>query len=316
MNNEMNTLVVIDDTGSPSCNVASRFLHEKRKTYVAMILNPQERKYAQEQLEDCLDFLKKEMGKTEFHFADIYNRRGEWKYIDRKIVLAIFSAFAEIFHNFRPPIIVQTCDPNFFRDNGIVIKGKIRIDGLDLHKYDDFALFFLLMRCRWFLSRGKYPFPVDFVIDEGRYRNGHVQKSSLLRGIASNDQFIFKSSKNFIMLQLVDFVAFCLNRMQHLMVKGRKRTEFDKEFLKIMSYAHLNFMNIEKLKFDESELEKIDKKWYDDFQFQIRIKDGSWMRKQMLENIEKLDLLKFLPDKSIIVVLRARRNQHNKRRKS
>lgn len=296
----MNTLVAIDDTGSPGCKITSRFLHEKRKSYVAMILNPQERKYAQEQFEGCLDFLKNELGKTEFHFADIYNRRGEWKDVNEKTVLAIFSAFAEIFRNFRCPFIVQTCDPNFFRNNGIIIKGKIRIDGLDLYKYEDFALFFLLMRCKWFLLERDYRLPADFVIDEGRYKNGHNQKSILLKGIASNDQFVFRSSQDFILLQLADFAAFCLNRMQHLLVKGRKRTKFDEEFLKIISHANLNFVNIEKVEFDESGIKKINGEWYDYFQYQVRVRNGSWERKQMLEEMEKLGLLDSLPaDKSI-----------------
>ena len=300
----MNTLVAIDDTGSPGCKITSRFLHPKRKSYVAMILTPKEREYAQKQFEGCFDFLKNEIGKSEFHFADIYNRRGEWKDADERVVLAIFSTFAEIFHNFRCPFIVQTCDPNFFRNNGIIIKGKVRIDGLDLHKYEDFALFFLLMRCKWFLLEKKYPLPADFVIDEGRYKKGHKQESKLLKGVASNNQFVFKSSKDFILLQLVDFAAFCLNRMQLLLVKGKERTNVDEEFLKIISYANLNFVNLKKIGFDMNEIKKIDREWYDYFQYQVRVRDGSWERKQILEEMERLGLLNLLPaDKSIIILV-------------
>ena len=291
---KMNTLVVIDDTGSPDSQVSSRFLQERRKTYVAMILDPQERQYAQKQLRGCLNSLKKNLGKNEFHFSDIYNRRGEWADIDGETVLAIFHVFAEIFRNFRCPFIVQTCDPDFFRNNGIILKGKIKVDGLELYKYEDFALFLLLMRCKWFLLEEGYPLPVDFVIDEGRYKNGHPQKSFLLKDVASSNQFVFKSSKDFILLQLVDFAAFSLNRMQHLLVKGKERSKFDEQVLRIISYANLNFVNIPNIEVNIKGLKKLDKDWYDYFQYQVRVKDNSWNRKQMIEEFEKMGMLNFL----------------------
>lgn len=281
----MHPVVVIDDTGSPGSNAESKYLKDDRKTHVALLLTASERRYVEEQMATCLELLKKSVGQSEFHFAEIYSGNGKWRNVDENVRISIFIAFCEIFSQHSYPFIVQTCDSNFLHSNGMLIKGDVKIDGLRMTNNSELSLLFLLIRCMSYIESNKssYGSAVDFIIDEGIYPNGYKQKSELLKDIATNNYIVFCSSSECLLLQLADFGAFCLNRMQLLAIK-KKRSDFDNYMLQVISRANLNFINIPRTVLDISEL---DQDFYDYFQFQQRIIDGSLKRKQALDKFKK-----------------------------
>lgn len=71
--------VFIDDTGSPGLQDTPTNLHPKRKSWVAVIVPRPAVAETWDQLPNAVDELKSLTGATEFHFADIYAGRREFK---------------------------------------------------------------------------------------------------------------------------------------------------------------------------------------------------------------------------------------------
>lgn len=251
----MNIGIFIDDTGSPGLKVNSRYLTTDRKTWVAVILTELERIEAKEQLTECIKYIKDEFNADEFHFKDIYNGANQFKNIDLEIRLEIFKAFAEIFKTYKWPMIVQTFNNHNMYENKLIyenitkINEAVKIDNFNLKDNGDLALFYLLFKCKKYIEKNKneYSLPVDFIIDEGRQKANTYQTTTLLEGIANNNKLYYAKSSEEILIQLADFAAFCLNRVQ-LIMANEKRNSLDNTFVKICEYADFNFINIPKEK--------------------------------------------------------------------
>lgn len=283
----MNSLVAIDDTGSPGSNIESIYLRDSRKTHVALLLTAAERTYVEDQMVNILAVIKEHFGPRELHFVDIYNGNNEWQTVERQMRISIFHIFFQVVKQHKFQFIVQTCDPDFLINNGIPIdKVNHEVDGLRLTNHHELSLFFLLVRCKSYIEKksGNFGRPVDFAIDQGIRSTGYKQKSTILQGLATNDEFVFHDSKDFLPLQLADFGAFCLNRSQLLAVKGDQRTDFDNYMLELISDSKIDFVNIKKTRVNISEL---DKDYYDYFLYQQCSIDGSHQRKRLLERIMK-----------------------------
>jgi hypothetical protein len=280
------SIIAIDDTGSPGKSTRSRFLHPDRKTFVAMLFTPAQREAAEAELPECLEYVREFCPIQEFHFVELYNRTGNFRGLTDAHAKAILFAFCEIFSTYRPPVLVQTCDPDFFRKNGMSIRGAPKLDGLRVADHKQFALLFLLMRCKWYLEKHpvEFPRPIDVVIDEGVYKAGHRQPTHVLKDIASDGVLTFTNSKTAPVLQLADFAAFALNRMQLLSVKGKDRTAFDNEVLEVFGRANINYVNIEKV---SSTLEELDAEAYDYGLHTNHAINGALARQQALERLQR-----------------------------
>src|SRR3981189_47987 len=82
--------VFIDDTGSPGLKTGTRLLHPERKSFVAVIVLSSDVGEVLNQMPGAIDELKAACGATEFHFADIYNRRTHFQPLDINVRLALF----------------------------------------------------------------------------------------------------------------------------------------------------------------------------------------------------------------------------------
>lgn len=242
----MRTAIYIDDTGTPGYISKSKYDTDERKTWVALILNPKERKEAAFQMLGCLEELKETLNANEFHFTDIYSGSKEFKGVDLKIRLNIFRAFAEIHRETQYPMIMQTFTSDDILRNRIIVDGKVKADNFDLSKTSDFALFFLLFRIKkYFKENRQISLPFDIYIDEGRQKKNTTQKCELLDGMLYKNEINYKSSKEEPLLQLIDFVAFTINKVRWILTNDKKN-DLDYEFLKIAERANFNIINIVK----------------------------------------------------------------------
>jgi hypothetical protein len=241
--------VVIDETGTPGQDIGSVYLHPTRKTWVAVILTSREFATASSELPPALKELKELCGGEEFHMTDLYRGHKSFKDVSREQRLSIIAFLSHIFSRYQYPILVQTLDdveikkfshPNFQRKIGV----------LDLRKSGELALWILLHRiqdilgdpCRAIKS------PAYVVIDQNQWKN---DKSINISGTVSNPtvfvegKIYSQNSQQFPCLQLADFAAFCINRQQWLMASDKKN-EFDLAFLRIISEANFNCINLQK----------------------------------------------------------------------
>ncbi len=241
--------VFIDDTGSPGLTDTPPNYLPGRKSWVAVIVPPHQMPEVLEQFSGALHILKESTGATEFHFTDIYSGRKEFKNVDLQVRLKLFEFMAFIFSQYQFPVIVQTFDPETLADIRTRSAGQMpdRLPPFDFAQEEDLALFFLLIRLKWFMEKTP-EFPnkkARVFIDEGYKKNGVGIKIPTFETVFCEGLVCFAKSSIILQIQLADFAAFALNRSQ--LIGGRdKRSSLDLRFLQILSQADFNFLNIEK----------------------------------------------------------------------
>jgi hypothetical protein len=179
------------------------------------------------------------LGIDELHFAEIYSGKGSLREVSFEKRLDAFRVFALVFTVFRLPIIVQTFSPDDIIDQKETLTAFGKVAGLfDLQDPSDLAFVMLLSRTREFIAQNKEVFhkPVLAFVDEGRFKSGLAVQLGQLLDFAHQGALFFASSKDCDLLQLADFAAFGINRMQWLLAKP-DRTEKDKQLLDILAEA-------------------------------------------------------------------------------
>lgn len=241
--------IFIDDTGSPGLNDTPPNYLSGRKSWVAVIIPPHQMPEVLEQLTGALHALKEATSATEFHFTDIYAGRKEFKNVDLQVRVNLFKFMAFIFSQYKFPIIVQSFDPETLADIRARSGNQIpdRIPPFDLTREEDTALFFLLIRLKWFMEKTPdFPNVKGRVfIDEGYKKNGIAIKIPTFETVFGDGLVCFGQSSVIVPIQLADFAAFALNRTQ--IIGGRdKRDSLDQRLLQILSQVAFNYLNIEK----------------------------------------------------------------------
>jgi Protein of unknown function (DUF3800) len=230
--------VAIDETYGPRGYGRSRYVTGERRTQVGVVFDDDKVEYIREQIIECLSALREFSGgkHKEFHFVDIYNRNGIWGCVPTGINLRIFEFFAHIYESYRWPVLIQTVDKRTFRDMDGLNK-KMSFDGLDPCDPSDVALSLLCLKIRMrFRSSNE---PLTLILDEGRRKVGQPFGDELFRGWPASFVGRFASSEQEGLLQIADFVAFCINRSTHLSLK-EKRTDLDLWFMELVGQMRLN----------------------------------------------------------------------------
>lgn len=240
--------IFVDDTGSPGLQDTPPNFHPERKTWVAVVVSPDIIPEVLDQFPRVLQGLHELIGADEFHFTDIYQGRRQFKGINLQVRLALFEFMAHIFSTYKFPVIVQTFDPETLAD----IRSRSEwafpnsIPPFDLTREEDTALLFLLIRLKWFMEQTPtYPIiKARVFIDEGYKNNGVALKIPTFETVFGDGLICFGTSSSILPIQLADFAAFALNRMQ--LIGGReKRSTLDNRVLQILSSFVFNYVNIE-----------------------------------------------------------------------
>lgn len=224
--------IVIDDTYGPESDSESNFVTGRRRTHVAVRFKDSDVNYLRKQIIECLELVSRQTGKTisEFHFVDIYNRNDPWNNLDEYLNLKVIKFFAYIYKQHKWPVVIQTIDDRTLNDHKIKeISGKI--EGLNLSNRDDLSLVFLLIKIKHQLKKQQEP--ISLIIDEGKKKPGIPVGKSIFHDWECEFNGIYKSSASEPLLQLADFIAFCINRSTHLGMKST-RTPTDNWFLDLV----------------------------------------------------------------------------------
>lgn len=230
--------IAIDDTYGPADHGTSRYVTGKRRTQVGVLFKDSEVEHIREQVRNCLDFLRERIGERlgEFHFVDIYNRKGVWQRTEQGLNLRLFEAFAEIYSSYRWPVMVQTVDKRTVADLKGLNKALV-FEGLNPNDYSHVALSLLCLRIRMRFKTTNEP--LTLLLDEGLKKAGKPFGDQLFKNWPTTFVGRFASSKSEGLLQIADFLAFCVNRNTHLALKSQ-RTELDQWFMQIVSHMRIN----------------------------------------------------------------------------
>ncbi len=233
----MRHLIVIDDTGSPGATNETRFLKDDRKTLVAVFIHSDIRAKMEKLIADVIEILNREFGITELHFVDLINKQNQFKTFENDDVISLIHLLSTGFAHVPLPYFVQTVHKNTLKENGI--NAHFKINNLNSENSEDAALIFLSARIKAYLEK-EYPNQlIEFVKDEGRRKSGRSERIELLKNVSVNSEIIYKSSQEFLLLQIADFFAYSVNRMQMTTVKAYK-TDYDKSILDKLSIALSN----------------------------------------------------------------------------
>lgn len=244
--------VFIDDTGTPGQTSSSRHLHSDRKSWVAVLLTPEQMHEVYKEMPMAIKEFKKQFGVGEFHFTDIYSGKKAFKGIDLNLRLSIFKFMAYIFSQYRFPIIIQTVNPDNISEHQHKL-AQITINEFNPMKPADFALLLLLNYICKYLSDNMTVFTklAYFFVDEG-FRKADVSVTiPILNNVAVDSSMHFAESSNIFPLQLADFAAFSINRIQWILAK-KHRTSLDDRLLHILQGADFQVINLPKVEIDIS----------------------------------------------------------------
>lgn len=238
--------VFIDDTGSPGLANRAEGLHPELKSWVAVVIPRTQLPEIWRQFPAALNELRSVLGGKEFHFADIYMGRREFKEVERDVRMSLFRFMAHLFVAYRLPVIVQTLDPSSLSEWRELLSLPDDLGLFDFSNHEHLALFMLLVRVKLYL---KQTFPEQdrrarVFVDEGFKKDGRGIVIEPLQPEVADGLVCFARSESVLPIQLADFAAFCLNRVQLLVFKPRLSWR-DREFLELTSTFATNYQNLE-----------------------------------------------------------------------
>lgn len=241
----MGASIYIDDTGTPEKS-KSKYDPGYWKTWVAMILTEVENERLLSIVSELQRNLKKEFNADEFHFTNIFSGKEEFKKVHPKQRIEIFTSFAEIYKEFKFPILVQSLTNDDITRNRMDILRSLKIDNFDFSNIEHMTLWFLLYKISNEKALNAYHSSMNIYVDAGKQKPNTKQKVDVLKNIAVNSQIIYVDSKNSPLIQFIDFIAFCVNRCRWILMND-KQSASDILLLKLSEYANFNFLNLKKM---------------------------------------------------------------------
>lgn len=240
--------IIIDDTYSSQKIPGSTYVTGDRRTHVAVAIPDDQVLYLRTEMRSCLEYLQRDhkIQANEFHFVDIYNRNGPWKSLVNKENLGIFDFFASIYEKYNWKVHIQTVDDRTLSDHPSLQTEGI-IDGLDISKRSDLSLFLLLVRLKSLYTIEKHGQLTLIVDNRTAGEQGKPVGHGLFSGAGRSFKGSFESSEREPLLQIADFIAFCINRSTHLGLKS-SRTETDYAFLELIADMNINCDDLQKVK--------------------------------------------------------------------
>lgn len=264
--------VYIDDT-SFAGDSNQNLVDKSTVAWIAVILKEKQKQLLEKHIKNLLVYF----GVSEFHFKEIYGKRGEFVNFSFEDRIKIVESFVYLYNKFRPMCLMKNCNETTIADTGFSNQFQnFKIDGFSFNKPKDYSLYILLLNIQNYIRNKKKKHKqysncqIKIIIDEGR------QKAETTQKFFGNDVFHtelhYASSQKTELLQLADFLAFVSNRIVTNVEKERK-SEFDKAFMH--SVGHLRWRtNFPLLKIKESELDNLNGKIYNQ------------KRKELAEKIE------------------------------
>jgi hypothetical protein len=237
--------VAVDDSGTPGVTPKSSSLHADRKTWAAVIVPPAAVSGLRRGLEIFIDGVRGDYA-DELHFTDIYNGRRAFRSIAIEKRYELLDLMANMFRAFKLPIIIQTCSPEHLAEiRAEMADWPARMPWFKLDDHEHVALLFLLCQVRMFIRQQSkvLPRPLPLIIDEGLQKSGNELLMSGWADLFAGGRATFRSSRQTPLLQLADFAAFVVGRVQWIASAGISKHR-DREFLKIVSPERLWVVNL------------------------------------------------------------------------
>ncbi|MCD8033460.1 MAG: DUF3800 domain-containing protein [Alistipes sp.] len=233
------TYIFIDETGTPGQKTNSKYGGPSLCSWFAILVSQKEKSEIEGKINNLKNRYLQSLNLDEFHFVELYNGKGDWRLLSIETRLHIMYDFADIYKSGNYPLFVQSLDDNDYERLKITREPSVSISNFKLNNVKDFALILLFNKLKCFLNKhsNRYKLPVQIIIDEGRQKNNSKCRIDLLGNNLKDQTIEFRSSKSEPLLQLIDFIAFSLNRNRYLLSQNKK-SQKDLSFLQMTTYAN------------------------------------------------------------------------------
>ena len=223
----MNNRIILCDDSHGSSELASKYVTGQRRTYVGVEIDYN----CQKNLSNAIDKWREEIspvvkGVSAFHFTDVLNcRPGTVWENKREWAFATFDAFALLFEKYQIETFVQTIEPYSLKDRANIPKEFM---GIKIENNSHIAFLFMIGRILRTRQKGDC---IRLLVEESvdTRKAGNVISSSR----TDPDLILDFQSKQNNLLQFADFVAFMVNRMNHIEAKGKVTSDIDEKMLEI-----------------------------------------------------------------------------------
>jgi hypothetical protein len=227
---------------------SSVHLEPQRKTWAAVLLTPENMREVYQQMPRALAEFNRMTGADEFHFAEILSGK-RMREVPLELRLNIFNFMAQIFEEYQFPILVQTIGPAFMTDHQKLLNSQEKMGPFSMRKASDIGLMLLVQRIRHYIWQNKETFykPAFAIADEGdRFKSGTILPLGEFADFAVCKAIFFAPSNRVMYLQLADFAAFAVNRVQWILANDC-RSDIDEALLAILNGDRLNVVNLPKV---------------------------------------------------------------------
>lgn len=243
----------IDDSGTPGIQAASPYLDSSRKTWVAVLFSAEQLGTVYREFPGTVKELHRLLGVRDFHAADLLSGKGSLRSVPLATRFSVFEFLAHIFATYGFPLLVQTTSLQTIADHSDTFDQLGTIGPFDFTSPHDAGLLLLLLQVKQYLqsTNAQYSAPCLFVVDEGRMKADAFIHLPTIADFAVGGGIFFRESLSTFPLQLADFAAFALNRMQWLLAK-EYRNDREKAELRILDRAKFNWLNIPRVSVDLS----------------------------------------------------------------
>ncbi len=238
-------ILAIDDTAFATGEKHFETLKSEETCFVSVALRKDVMPLLAGYMKEKTDKLFERFGTREFHFTDIYNRKGVFKDIEIEETLDIVRSFAQDMNDAGMIITVSTINKHSYKDPMQVslmqmIKNFILPKlGLPDSK-ESVNLLLNIIRSQQMVEENFGDAKItEALCDEGLMKAGKGFELPLSRG---NVDVKFKSSTDHL-LQFADFSAWFVTRMKHIADKHPQNVKpWEKEL--VLIYTTLPFANL------------------------------------------------------------------------
>ena len=239
----MSYSLYIDDTGLNAKDMNSEQLKGEKVTFCGVLINDKDRPQVEALMDKMCASLNRRFCTTEFHFTEIYNRRGRFRNIEIDETLEIITTFINILVHYDAKIIVQTVDADTFGkhpDLKRVLENLL--EAIKCSK--DEKMMGLIITALMADAKVKGGKVKDIYVDEGLRKAGSSVALPITKVRTKTLNFV--SSNENSMMQLADFSAWILSRAKQILNKMQTQeiSEIDEEMLVLYSYLKDNYINL------------------------------------------------------------------------
>lgn len=240
-----NYILVMDDTGFNHNENQDEFVKQEKNTFCTLLIPENKFQLASDFMNTMCTYLNARFKTKEFHFCEIYNKKGSFENLSDEEFVEIMETFIGFMVSQKIEIITQTLADFTFKENPEIenaIINKILKPAQVKVNDKTISLALAIIKNKKRVEKELKGEIKAIYCDEGIRK----PNSSLTMPLGDKRyQVEFKNSSETPIIQLADFCAWILSRQKQILQKDQsKLTLRDVEILKAFSLLAYNYSNI------------------------------------------------------------------------